>query len=240
MLGPEDLCRRGRSCPRRLTFAGAGVAAPGVVTVAGAGVVAPGSLRPPKCEPRRSGRRLPPVPSPARISASPVWALHSCAGVTHGPGMCGHPLRGRDAWPRRKIPARAPRMAPGILQMCVSAMCHGALWALALHKTPPLCLQRKQSVRRTPQPVAAGDHLARRPSCVRIGLDAVWVARAQHTVTRSAPPNRIQIHNPQTSSQKFTGPQDHRRTRIQAHWDRIGRRRRTAATCLSEARPSDG
>ena len=124
MLGPEDLCRRGRSCPRRLTFAGAGVAAPGVVTVAGAGVVAPGSLRPPKCEPRRSGRRLPPVPSPARISASPVWALHSCAGVTHGPGMCGHPLRGRDAWPRRKIPARALRMAPGMLQLCVSAMWH--------------------------------------------------------------------------------------------------------------------
>ena len=67
---------------------------------------------------------MPPVPSPARISASPVWALHSCAGVTHGPGMCGHPLRGRDAWPRRKIPARALRMAPGMLQLCVSAMWH--------------------------------------------------------------------------------------------------------------------
>ena len=67
---------------------------------------------------------MPPVPSPARISASPVWVLHSRAGGTHGPGMCRYPLRGRYAWPRRKIPVRALRMAPGMLQLCVSAMWH--------------------------------------------------------------------------------------------------------------------
>ena len=139
MLGPEDLCRRGRSCPRRLTFAGAGVAAPGVVTVAGAGVVAPGSLRPPQtCEPRRRGLGCPRCRprhasarrrcgryTPARaVRMGPGCVGTLCAGVTHGPGMCGHPLRGRDAWPRRKIPARALRMAPGMLQLCVSAMWH--------------------------------------------------------------------------------------------------------------------
>jgi hypothetical protein len=116
-----------------------------------------------------------------------------CAGATHGPG-----------------------------DVAIVCICYVAQVLCSPCTRPRTAPQRRQSVRRTPQPVAAGDHLARRPPCIRVGLDAVWEACAQHTVTRSAPPNRIQIHNLQTSSQKFTGPQDHRRTRIQAHWTGLG------------------
>ena len=100
-----------------------------------------------------------------------------CAGATHGPGDVGC--------------------------NCVCLLQYAAQVLCSPCTRPRTAPQHQQSVRRTPQPVAAGDHLARRPSCVRIGLDAVWVARAQHTVTCSAPPTRIQIHTLQTSARNL-------------------------------------
>jgi hypothetical protein len=82
-----------------------------------------------------------------------------CAGATHGPG--------------------------DVAIVCICYVAHVLCSPCTRPRTAP---QRKQSVRRTPQPIAAGDHLARRPPCIRVGLDAVWEACAQHTVT--------QVHRP--------------------------------------------
>ena len=82
-----------------------------------------------------------------------------CAGATHGPG-----------------------------DVAIVCICYVAQVLCSPCTRPRTASQRKQSVRRTPQPIAAGDHLARRPPCIRVGLDAVWEACAQHTVT--------QVHRP--------------------------------------------
>ena len=129
---------------------------------------------------------MPPVPSPARISASPVWALHSCAGGTHGPGMCRYPLRGRYAWPRRKIPVRALRMAPGMLQLCVSAMWHKCCARPAQDPALPHSASSQSDAR--PSQLQRETTLRAARPVSGLGLDAIWGARAQHTVTQAHRP----------------------------------------------------
>ena len=146
----RTLAGAGVVCPRYLACAGAGVVAPGVVTVAGAGVVAPGSLRPPPKHVSLAGA--------GPVAPGAVPGTHqrvAGVGVTLLRGRYAWPrdvrapsARARDAWPRRKIPARAPRMAPGILQMCVSAMCHGAVGSRPAQDTPTLPTAQAELVQR--------------------------------------------------------------------------------------------
>ena len=182
----------------------------------------------PRCRPRHaSARRRCGRYTPARvIRMAPGCVGTLCAGVTHGPG--GRSLCGRYAWPR------------GCCN-CVYLLC-GTCAVLALHKTPHC--PTVQAVSQTHAPADCSG----RPPCAQTALyqgrarRGLGGLRTAYSYT-SAPPDRNQIHTLQTSSQKSNAQADHRQTRTsggQAHWDQIGRRRRTAATCLSEARPSDG
>ena len=203
----RDLCRRGRSCPRCLTFAGAGVVAPGIVTVAGEGVVAPGSLyRPPnvslagvgvgcpRCRPRHaSARRRCGRCTPARaLRMAPGCAGTLCAGVTHGPG--GRSLRGRYAWPR------------GCCN-CVYMLC-----ARPAQDTPTL--PTAQAVSQTHAPASCSG----RPPCAQTVLCQDWARRGLGGSRTAHSYMQCTAHpHPDTHladfRQKSDARADHRRTR---------------------------
>ena len=140
-----------------------GVAAPGVACVL--------------CVMRRDRRRCGRISAPGRrpMRISPAWAsvAPGAAPGTHesvaGAGVT-------------YTPVRALRMAPGCCSLY--AVCLIAPWPRPTRPrtSPPTSPHSASSQSSMPQPVAAGDHLARgyRPVSGQ-GLDAVWVARAQHT-----------------------------------------------------------
>ena len=130
----------------------------------------------PRCRPRHaSARRRCGRYTPARvIRMAPGCVGTLCAGVTHGPG--GRSLCGRYAWPRgwwavvcicynrrRKCYAR-PAQDP--------ALPHSAS---SQSDARPSQLQRETTLRAA-RPVSG------------LGLDAIWGARAQHTVTQAHRP----------------------------------------------------
>ena len=189
------------------------------VSLAGVGVGCP------RCRPRHaSARRRCGRYTPARaLRMAPGCAGTLCAGVTHGPG--GRSLRGRYAWPR------------GCCN-CVYLLC-GTCAVLALHKTPHC--PTAQAVSQTHAPA----NCSGRPPCAQTALYQGWDSTRSGGLAHS-----IQLHKctarpqPDTHPAGFQ-PEIHRPPGSQADQDtgsldRIGRRRRAAATCLSEARPSDG
>ena len=156
----------------------------------------------PRCRPRHaSARRRCGRYTPARvIRMAPGCVGTLCAGITHGPG--GRSLCGRYAC----------GMAPGMLQLCVSAIIGGASAMLALHKTPHC--PTAQAVSQTHAPA----NCSGRPPCAQTALyqgrarRGLGGLRTAYSYT-SAPPDRNQIHTLQAFSQKSNARADHRRTR---------------------------
>ena len=113
------------------------------------------------------------------------------------------------------------------------------------HDTPARALQRPQPDRRETS-LRAADGVYHAVSPTRSGELARTLPQPRTQLPHRAQNPCIHCHPPPDSARLSQTPQQTARAwgvclrTNEAHWTGSGRRRRTAATCLFEARPSDG